>query len=111
MCFHDLEIPKIIWYIRASMNVICIEEEAFYTLLDRMVKHVRYIMEPKSPDKWMDKTEAMQALRIKSATTFQKLQDEGKIRFSRPERKHIVYDRNSINDYLEAHAIEPFNDQ
>ncbi len=63
------------------------------------------------PVKWMDKKEAMQLLRIKSATTLQKLRDEGKIRFSQPEKKHIVYDRGSINDYLEAHAREPFNDK
>ncbi len=57
-------------------------------------------MEPDKSDKWMDKKEAMQALRIKSATTLQKLRDEGKIRFSQPEKKHIVYERDSINDYL-----------
>ncbi len=90
------------------MNVICIEEKAFYTLLDRMVKHVESLLETDAPDKWIDKKEAMQLLRVKSTTTLQKLRDEGKIRFSQPERKHIVYDRDSINDYLEAHAIEPF---
>lgn len=91
------------------MNVICIEEKAFYTLLDRVFKYVASKMENDTPDKWMDKKEAMQLLRIKSATTLQKLRDEGKIRFSQPERKHIVYDRESINDYLEAHVLAPFN--
>ncbi len=93
------------------MNVICIEEKAFYTLLNRVFKYVESKMERDIPDKWMDKKEAMQVLRIKSATTLQKLRDEGKIRFSQPERKHIVYDRDSIHDYLEAHVIEPFNDK
>lgn len=93
------------------MNVICIEEKAFYTLLDKVFKYVESKMEQDTPDKWMDKKEAMLALRIKSATTLQKLRDKGKIRFSQPERKHIVYDRDSINDYLEAHVIEPFNDK
>lgn len=93
------------------MNVICIEEKAFYTLLDRVFKYVESKMGQDTPDKWMDKKEAMQALRIKSSTTLQKLRDEGKIRFSQPERKHIVYDRDSINDYLEAHVLEPFNDK
>ena len=108
--FSDLEKPEIICYIEISMNVICIEEKAFYTLLDRVFKYVESKMEVVAPDKWMDKKEAMQVLRIKSATTLQKLRDEGKIRFSRPERKHIVYDRDSINDYLEAHVTEPFDD-
>ncbi len=91
------------------MNVICIEEKAFFTLLDGVIKYVGSKMEPVLPNKWMDKKEAMQVLRIKSATTLQKLRDEGRIRFSQPERKHIVYDRDSINDYLEAHVKEPFS--
>lgn len=91
------------------MNVICIEEKAFYSLLDRVVGHVLSKMKMETPEKWMDKKEAMQLLKIKSATTLQKLRDEGKIRFSQPERKHIVYDRDSINDYLEAYAKEPFD--
>jgi len=61
------------------MNVICIEEKAFYTLLDGVIKYVKSEMEPVTHDKWMDKKEAMQVLRIKSATTLQKLRDEGKI--------------------------------
>lgn len=66
-------------------------------------------MQLNSPDKWMDKKEEMQLLRIKSSTTLQKLRDEGLIRYSHSESKHILYDRDSINDYLEAHAREPFN--
>jgi len=91
------------------MNVICIEEKAFYTLLDGVVKYVESKIEQDTPDKWMDKKEVIQVLRIKSATTLQKLRDEGKIRFSQPERKHIVYDRDSINDYFEEHVLEPFD--
>jgi len=93
------------------MNVICIEEKAFYTLLDRAFKYVQSKMELDVPDKWLDKKEAMQLLRIKSATTLQKLRDEGKIRYSQPERKHIVYDRDSINEYFEIHVLEPFDDK
>ncbi|WP_373516309.1 helix-turn-helix domain-containing protein [Pricia sp.] len=90
------------------MNVICIEEKAFFTLMDGVIKYVRSEMEPIIQDKWIGKMEAMRLLRIKSPTTLQKLQDEGKIRFSQPEKKHIVYDRDSIIEYLEAHAKEPF---
>ena len=93
------------------MNVICIEEKAFYTLLDGVIRYVESKMKQDTPDKWMNKKEAMQVLRIKSATTLQKLRDEGKIRFSQPEKKHIVYDRDSINKYFETHVLEPFNDK
>lgn len=92
------------------MNVICIEEKAFYTLMDGVIKYVKSEIEQVIPDKWIGKKEAMQLLRIKSPTTLQKLRDEGKIRFSQPEKKHIVYDQDSINEYLEAHAKEPFDD-
>ena len=109
--FSDLERPKIIRYIGVIMNVIFIEEQAFYTLVDRVFKYVESKMELHTPDKWMDKKEAMRLLRIKSTTTLQKLRDEGKIRFSQPERKHIVYDRDSINEYFETHVIEPFDDK
>ena len=93
----------------APMNVICIEEKAFYALWDRMHKYVRSQMEIYTVDKWIDKKEAKRLLRIKSDTTLQKFRDEGHIRFSQPERKHILYDRDSINDYLEAHVMEPFH--
>lgn len=59
-------------------------------------------------DKWISTDEAMQKLRISSKTTLQKLRDEGKIRFSQPEKKHIVYDVDSINEYFEKNAKEPF---
>lgn len=92
-----------------SMNVICIEEKAFDNLLDRMFKYVRSQLETNTVDKWIDKKDAKRLLRIKSDTTLQKLRDEGQIRYSQPEKKHILYDRDSINAYLEAHAMEPFN--
>ena len=74
-----------------------------------MFKYVQSQMEMDTSDKWIDKKEAKRLLRIKSDTTLQKLRDEGQIRYSQPERKHILYYRDSINDYLEAHAREPFD--
>jgi len=50
----------------------------------------------------------MQLLRITSRTTLQKLRDEGSIRFSQPTRKLILYDRDSILQYLENHAKDTF---
>lgn len=60
------------------------------------------------PSKWIDGEEAMLKLKIKSTTTLQRLRDEGKIRFSQPQKKIILYDRDSINDYIEKHAREIF---
>ena len=55
-------------------------------------------------DRWISTEEAMLKLRVKSKTTLQKLRDEGKIRFSQPEKKIILYDLQSIYSYLDQNA-------
>jgi hypothetical protein len=37
-----------------------------------------------------------------------KVRDEGKIRFSQPEKKIILYDSESIHAYLEQNARDTF---
>ncbi len=73
-----------------------------------MVEHLEQNRPPETPFKWIDGDEAMRLLNITSKTTLQRLRDEGKIRFSQPQKRIILYDRNSIDDYLELHAREPF---
>ncbi len=90
------------------MNVITLEEEAFYELYHKLVAEIRQQLGAKPRDKWIDGSEAMAMLRIKSRTTLQKLRDEGKIRYSQPEPKIILYDRDSIDAYLEKHAKDTF---
>jgi hypothetical protein len=89
------------------MEVICLETEAFYTLVDTVVER----LESQSPDienKWIDTEEAMNLLGIKSKTTLQKYRDNGDIRFTQPRKKIILYDRDSILDFLEGNAKETF---
>ncbi|WP_138476204.1 helix-turn-helix domain-containing protein [Dyadobacter bucti] len=59
-------------------------------------------------DKWIDGEEAMRYMRITSKTTLQKLRDEGKIRFTQPFPKMILYDIDSIDAFLDKHAKNPF---
>jgi hypothetical protein len=59
-------------------------------------------------DKWISGEEAMKILRITSKTTLQKLRDEGKIRFSQPEKKLIFYDVDSLHEYLNKHVHKTF---
>src|SRR5680860_256075 len=94
MCFQIWKDRKS-FAILGPMNVICIEEKAFYTLLDGGVKRVISKMEMDTPDKWIGKKEAMQLLRIKSPTTLQKLRDEGHIRFSQPESYRLQFSDGS----------------
>ena len=89
------------------MEVICLEDEAFYALLEQVVQRIKG-KEGIKEDKWISPEEAMQKLRITSKTTLQKLRDEGKIRFSQPEKKHILYDLTSIYQYLEKNAKNTF---
>jgi Helix-turn-helix domain len=89
------------------MEVICLEDEAFYALLEMVVARVKE-KEGLQADKWISGDEAMTKLRIKSKTTLQRLRDEGKIRFSQPEKKMILYDSESIEEYLERHSKDIF---
>lgn len=89
------------------MEVICLEDTAFYSLIEKVVERIKDKNKIKE-DPWINGSEAMLKLRIKSKTTLQHLRDSGAIRFSQPERKIILYDVNSINQYLEKHAKETF---
>lgn len=89
------------------MQVICLEEEAFFALVEQVVERLGAKGES-VPDKWVDGEEAMRMLNIKASSTLQGLRDEGKIRFSKPSKKIILYDRDSINEYLEQHARDTF---
>jgi len=87
------------------MQVICLEEPAFYDLIDKVVLYIKTKHEEKE-DKWVSGEEAMKLLHISSKTTLQKFRDEGRIRFFQADRKIILYDRTSISEYLEKHSKE-----
>ncbi|MCB0712543.1 MAG: helix-turn-helix domain-containing protein [Ignavibacteriae bacterium] len=89
------------------MNVICIEEEAFYLLIEQVVMRLQ-AMQSVMATKWIDTEEAMRLLNIKSKTTLQEYRDRGKIRFSQPRKRVILYDRDSIHAFLEENARETF---
>jgi hypothetical protein len=69
------------------MQVICLQDEAFYALIDEVVARIRE-KQKMIQDKWIFANEAMENLRIKSKTTLQKLRYEGKILFSQPEKEN-----------------------
>ena len=89
------------------MQVICLEDKAFYSLVEEVVARLREKHDV-GKEKWISDEEAMQLLYVNSKTTLQKLRDEGKIRFSQPQKKIILYDRDSINAYLERNARNTF---
>lgn len=89
------------------MEVICLQDDAFYALIDKVIERIQQQHSIKE-DKWVSGVEAMQKLRIQSKTTLQKLRDEGSIRYSQPEKKIILYDTDSINEYLNRNSKSTF---
>ena len=88
------------------MEVICLQTQAFYGLVEEVVKRLRVKHEEKP--KWIPGKQAMKMLNITSRTTLQKLRNEGLIRFTQPTKKLVLYDRESILTYLESNAQETF---
>jgi hypothetical protein len=89
------------------MEVICLEDAAFYSLIEQVVARLSTAI-TNEKEKWINEEQAMSLLNVKSKTTMQKLRDEGKIRFSQPQKKIILYDRESISQYFEKNAKDIF---
>lgn len=90
------------------MNVIVLEEEAFYELYNKLVADIKKQLGAKPRDKWIDDEEAMSMLKIKSKSTLQKFRDEGKIRYSEVGPRLFLYDSDSIDAYIEKRAQNTF---
>lgn len=89
------------------MQVICLEEPAFYELIEKVVFRLQDQNTIKE-DKWVSTDEAMIKLRITSKTTLMKIRDEGKIRFVYASPRVILYDTDSINEYLSEKSHSTF---
>lgn len=92
-----------------KIEIICIRTDAYYKLLEETIDRLGEKQKNAPEEKWISGTEAMKMLRIKSRATLQKLRDEGKIRFTQPEKKIILYDVESIHAYLDDFIYEPFD--
>ena len=88
------------------MQVICLEESAFYELVEKVVERLNDNKEV--TPKWIDGEEAMKILNIKSDTTLLEYRNNGDIRYTQPRKRVILYDRDSINEFLERHAKNTF---
>ncbi len=59
----------------SRLEVICLESDAFYALVDEVVARLKD--KHNAPlDKWIDDEEAMRLLRVSSKTTMQKYRDD-----------------------------------
>lgn len=92
---------------KPSLEVVCLESEAFYALVSEVVERIKATQNVKE-DKWIGTNDAMALLGITSKTTLQKLRDEGRIRHSKATAKNILYDRESIMGFLDRKAEDTF---
>jgi len=88
------------------MQIITLQEEALYLLIEQVVARIKEKNNIKE-NKWISAEAAMAKLHI-GKSTLQKLRNTGAIRYSQPEKKIILYDTVSIDAYLEKHAKETF---
>jgi hypothetical protein len=79
----------------------CLEEPAFFELIETVYKRLKG---KEKGDRWITGDEVMRMLNISSPTSMQKLRDSAAIRFSQPSKKIIMYDRESVEEYLEKHS-------
>lgn len=86
-------------------KLICLKDELFFEFVDEVVKRVAPSVQR---DKWVSGEEAMRLLNIKSKTSLQRYRDEGRIRFTQPDKRVILYDRDSIDAFLESHAQDTY---
>jgi hypothetical protein len=91
---------------KIEAKFICLEEPSFFQLVETIYNRLKQA-ETKEP-KWITADEAMQLLGVKSKTTLQNYRDEGKIRYTQPTPKIILYDRQSIYTFLDDNACNTF---
>lgn len=89
-----------------DMEVIVIESKAFQELLNQLVERLQPT--EKELNKWIDGKEAMEILHINSKSTLQKMRDNGEIEFSKINDRTILYNRFSIEEFIESKKSKTF---
>lgn len=85
---------------KIGARFICIDEPEFMELIDRLYARLK----GKDKETWISPETAMSMLNITSPTSLQKYRDEGEIRISQVSKKTILYDRKSIEEFIERKA-------
>ncbi len=84
------------------MQVICLDEEAFFDLIDRVITYIDG--QKQEQNDWISAEKALEELGISSKTTLAKYRDDpdNPIRHSQVSRKLILYYRPSIEEFLQS---------
>lgn len=89
-------------------NLIMISEENLWRLIERVITQMEKLQGKEHKKVWLDTEETKKLLALKSDTSLFNLRTQGKIEFSQPSRKVILYKRDSILAYLEKHSHKTF---
>ena len=76
--------------------------------LEALLKELLSSFSNTSPLPWVTEKEALEILGLKSKSYLWSLRNKGVIRFSQPAKKHIMYHRQSLLDYLQEHDNKNF---
>jgi hypothetical protein len=88
------------------MEVICLEDVALEKLIRAVVSSVKDERKISQP-KWIAPQNAMELLNCKKSS-LQTLRMEGRITYTQPTKKIILYNYESIMKYLDGSAKEAF---
>ena len=88
-------------------ETICLESEAFEKLLATVAEHLREKY-GHTQEEWLPEAEAMRLLNVSSKTTMSKWRSEGKLLYSQPAHKILLYSRSSILEFIEANSKHTF---
>lgn len=89
-------------------NLIMITEDNLFELIEKAISHLEKLQGKEHKKVWLDTEETKKLLSLKSDTSLFNLRTQGKIEFSQPSRKVILYKRESILAYLEKHSRKTF---
>lgn len=87
-------------------RVISLDTDAFQALIDKVVSYVKEAHYPKQ--EWVNEHEAMRLLNVSSKTTMSAWRSQGKLLYSQPAKKIILYSRRSIEELIKKHSRHTF---
>ena len=85
-------------------QLILLNKEDLEALLKELLNN--YFPDTKLP--YVGEKEALDILGLKSKSYLWALRQKGDISFSQPAKKHIMYNRQSLLDYLKKHENKTF---
>lgn len=92
---------------KGNLEVITIEAEAFEELVRTVIHHFKPEFE-KSNFRWVSSDVAKEMLNISSDGALANYRHAGKIVFSQISKKNILYDRESIEAFIEQKRSKRF---